>query len=297
MFKKGELTTQQIVVLIILVASFAVILFFIFRLNLGRETANEICHNSVIMRGKSVLPTDVIPLKCKRQYVCLSEDGSCESLTKPDIIKVKTKKEVYGALADQLAECWWMFGEGKINYAGKDTLPKIYCPICSQIAFDNSVKKEIFNGKGDFGKKKLYEYMEKTKRSDGKTYSSYLGIGKFSKFKGNFGSIDLDKYYYSLTGITSDVNTLGWIIGVGTGAALVAGGLILSPVTGGLSLGSVIGILSVAGSATAGGIAGGTIIAPLIKGLNNKQLIPSSLIKVNSPEFKALNCSEILTSS
>ncbi len=297
MFKKGELTTQQIVVLIVLVASFAIILFFIFRLNLGQETDKEICHNSVIMRGKSILPSDTIPLKCKRQYVCISEDGSCESLTKPEVIKVKTKKEVYGALANQLAECWWMFGEGKINYVGKDILPKIYCSICSQIAFDDSVKEEIFNGKDFFDKKNLYEYMEETERSDGKTYSSYLGIGKFSKFKGNFGNISLDEYYYSLTGITSDVNTLGWVIGIGTGAAIVAGGLILSPVTGALSLGSVIGILSVAGSATAGGIAGGTIIAPIIKGSNNKQLIPSSLIKVNSPEFNALNCSSITTSS
>ena len=58
--------------------------------------------------------------------------------------KVKTETEVYGILADEMADCWWMFGEGKVNYVGKDLPEKqLYCSICSQLAFDNSLE-EIF---------------------------------------------------------------------------------------------------------------------------------------------------------
>ena len=48
---RAELTTQQIVGLIILIISFVIILYFIFALNLGETTDKEICHNSVALRA------------------------------------------------------------------------------------------------------------------------------------------------------------------------------------------------------------------------------------------------------
>ncbi len=158
MFKKGELTTQQIVLLIILIVSFAIILFFIFKLNLGGETAQDVCHNSVVARGTSIVPSDAFPLKCQRQYVCLSADGTCEQMTKPTIIKVQNKTQVYQALAEDLANCWWMFGEGKVDYSPSTITPKNDCSVCSQIAFDNSVDK-IFNSQS-FDKKDFYNYPD-----------------------------------------------------------------------------------------------------------------------------------------
>lgn len=296
MFKKGELTTQQIVILIILIVSFAVILFFLLRLNLGKQTDQDICHNSVITRGKSILPTDSFPLQCKRQYVCLTFDGSCEAMTKPTIVKVKTQDDVYKALADQLAQCWWMFGEGKINYVGSDNIPKLYCSICSQIAFDNSVKK-IFNNQNSFDKEKLYNYMANSKKSDGTTYLNYLyGVNSLSGLKTklnsenlNFGTVNLDNQYYILTGITSDVSTLGWAIGAGGAALAIA----FTPLIGG-AWGLGVGLATVSG--VAGGVAG-SLVSVFVEGLNGKQYISPSLIEPNSPEFKALNCQEISTSS
>ena len=76
---KGELTTQQIVTLIILVVSFAVILFLIFRLNLGETTQKEICHNSVLMKAKSLPGTGY--LDCKTNYVCISGGGECDEFS------------------------------------------------------------------------------------------------------------------------------------------------------------------------------------------------------------------------
>ena len=56
--KKAEMTTQQIVILIILIIGFAVILFFLFRLNLGQESDKQLCYNSVMNRANKLVPTD-----------------------------------------------------------------------------------------------------------------------------------------------------------------------------------------------------------------------------------------------
>jgi len=283
MFRKGELTTEQIVILIVLVASFAVILFFIFRLNLGQETEDEICHNSVITRGKSILPTETFPLKCKRSYVCLSVDGKCEKMVKPDLIKVETKEEVYKVLADELADCWWMFGEGKVDYVGKDALPELYCSICSQVAFDDSVK-DVFGGANEFDKEKFYEYLSKNEKSKGETYLEYLfNTNDLSNiYSGDFGKISLDKQYYSLIGIKSKTSELTWAT-LGT-LTFVAGVL-----TGGSIW--VVGVLAL----SVGG--GGYFVAPIVSGGSGNDFILPSLIKANSPEIDSLGCDFILTSS
>ncbi|MCR4327354.1 MAG: hypothetical protein NUV46_02115 [Nanoarchaeota archaeon] len=287
--KKGELTTQQIVLLIILIVSFAVILFFIIRLNLNQETEQEVCHNSVVLRGSSVVSSDAVPLKCQRQYMCLSYDGSCEEMTNPKVVKVRTENEVYKSLAEEMATCWWIFGEGKINYVGSDVVPELYCSICSQISFDDSVKEKVFQGSNEFDKKKFYEYMANERRSDGRTYLSYLGLDGLEKHSGDFGKVNMENQYYSLMGITSDVSTLGWIgIGAGTAAALV-----LSPFTGpAVTIVSVVGLLTVGAGATAG-----ALVAPVIEGSSGQQFIPPSLIEVNSQEFKDLKCETITTAS
>ncbi|MDP3965981.1 MAG: hypothetical protein Q8Q04_00435 [archaeon] len=292
--KKGELTTQQIVILIILIVSFALILFFIFRLNLGRETDEEICHNSVVARGSSIIPTEALPLKCQRQYVCLSADGSCEQMTKPTIIEVKTEEEVYKALAEDMSNCWWMFGEGKVNYVGSDFVPENYCSICSQIAFDDSVNEEIFENSGNFDKKEFYSYLAEAERSDGETYLSYLNLNGFQNYPSEFGAVDLTKQHYSLMGISSDVSTWGWIGVVGGTAGVVTAGIVLLPWTGGLSM---VGALTIAGSIVGGGVTGGVLVAPVIRGESGLEYIPPSLIEVNSKEFDDLNCESINTAS
>ena len=139
-FKKGEMSTQQIIMMIVLITSFVVILFFLFRLNLGGESQDQLCQNSVMMKA-SPLSSSSTPLNCYRNYICITEDGSCEGLVKPEKIKVKSLDEIYEALANEMADCWWVFGEGKVNYVGDDLTYNNYCSICSQILFDDSLNE------------------------------------------------------------------------------------------------------------------------------------------------------------
>jgi len=294
--RKGELTTTQIVTMIILIVSFVIVLFIFFRLNLGEITDKEICHNSVVTRGSSILPTGSVPLKCQRTYLCLTNDGSCEVLTKPVIEKAKTKDEIYGVLAEELATCWWMFGEGKINYVGSDLKENLYCSICTQVAFDDSVNEVLTDGTLD--KEGLYIYMQDNQViGKDETYLNYLygtndlnGLKeRFSSQGVEFGSLDLNKQYYVMMGITSEISKLTWAaIGVGTVAAIV-----FTPVIGG-AWGISLGVAAIAG---AGGGAGGYFVGILVEGLSRNEYLSPSIIEVNSEEFRTLGCSSITTLS
>lgn len=295
--KRGELTTQQIVILIILIVSFVIILFLLFRLNLGKTTQEDVCHNSVVTRGAGVLPGESIPLNCKTENICLSKDGTCEQMTSPEIIKVKTTTEVYSTLAEKMADCWWMFGEGKLNYIGKGLSKQLYCSICFQLVFDNSLYEEngIFDNR-EISQEELYDYLAETKMSDKEstTYLEYMyGLKSAQIIKdtlasgqANFGKINLDSWQFIIMGTFNGVTVAAWV-GIG---AVVAGALVLSPLTGGVTLASIPGILMIA----AGG-AGGYFLGSTIKGESGQDYLAPTIIGANSEDYKKLKCAEIKT--
>lgn len=303
---RGELTTQQIILLIILIASFVIILFFLFRLNLTSESDAEICHNSVVVRGSSVVPAEASPLKCSRQYICITKDGSCEGLTNPVIEKVKTEEEVYEILAEKMSDCWWMFGEGKIDYVGKDVFTKDnYCSICSQILFDDSLAEIEEFSENEISKDKLYDYLSSSSHSEGQTYSEYLfGTNRFDLLKQElsnnqsadvtFGTIDLGKQYYVVMGITSELVGRGWRIAAAAGTVVVG---IFLPGIGWTFAGAIIGAVIV-GSGEIGGLQKPEIVAIPVEGdgVKNTFMAPT-IVEVDSEKFKVLNCYDIKTLS
>ncbi|MEK6760332.1 MAG: hypothetical protein AABX93_00225 [Nanoarchaeota archaeon] len=309
MNKKGELTTQQIVLLVILITSFVVILFLLFRLNLGEETAKELCRNSVITKGKSIFPANTVQLNCYRTYKCITQDGSCEGLNNPEVVNVENINQIYGEVAKEMADCWWMFGEGNVDYIGTGFAKNNYCSICSQIAFDDSLKNinEIQSGK--ISKDELYNYLTKNNVSgEDYTYSQYLfGTNNIEQLKqasagkggpSTFGTIETGKQFFVVMGITNQVSTAYWIAGAAVGT--VAGAIVaITPV------GWVAGV-GIVGTSIIGGVVGATytegaipIISGIVlkgKGVENNFLRPT-VVEAESDRFKALNCQEILTYS
>ena len=298
--KKGEVTTQQIVLLIILIVSFIVILFLLFRLNLGKTTEEEACHNSVVTRGAGVLPKDAIPLNCKTKYICISKDGTCEEMDNSEIIKAQTKTEVYSVLAEKMSDCWWMFGEGKLNYVGNTFKSNLYCSLCSQIAFDNSL--DIFQGR-TIGKKDFYTYLSKTNIS-GKdiSYLDYLvGIKNADDIENNlktnnadFGVINLDKQQYIMMGIYSQVGIAGWVIAGAGAGGVIAVALVLSPLTGGASLITASGIIMVNSGIIGGGV-GSYFLGTYIKGESGQEYMTPSIVEASQSEYEKLQCASIKT--
>jgi len=170
--KKGEITTKQIVTLIILILSFSVILFLIFRLDLGQITNEEICRNSVVLKGQSKLKTGTID--CRTSYVCISGQGGegCEGINPTKTIEISSKdddekrNEILNALAEEMASCWFMFGEGKLNYVGLD-IGGYHCPICSIVSFDEETQET-------FSYRDLFNFLETNKKDNSETYLKYL---------------------------------------------------------------------------------------------------------------------------
>jgi hypothetical protein len=281
--KRGELTTQQIVILIILIVSFIVVLIFILLLHSDNVGDKQICHNSVVMRGTSVLPSKSLPLDCKTRYICLSKDGTCEKMTNPEIMKVKYKEDVYEVLAKEMSDCWWMFGEGKIDYVGKDFWTShFYCSICSQIAFDDSMDDVFPSGRFDEGE--FYNsYLATEEKGDTDlTYSEYLyGIKDFSQIhSGPFKEIDIDEQYYIMMGIKSNEAGVKWAGGAGALIGLTAAALIFPP---GIPA-YIVGALIVGAGGTGGYFLGG-----VFKGDSGNEFLLPTIVEADSEVFDSLD--------
>ncbi len=185
MKKKADLTSKQLVTIIVLIASFAVILIFYWQYNWTGTIDKEVCHQSVVMRstfnyGPFEPGKEVIPLKCKTEKICLTMSGEdCEEFGKPSKknpitkIKVKNKEDIMEAIANAMYECHSMLGEGKLNFMPHKFWDTNYCLICSRFTFDEEAKDKI----GEIGYGELYKYLQEKRTPQGQSYLEYLYPG------------------------------------------------------------------------------------------------------------------------
>lgn len=155
--KKAEMTSKQLITVILLITGFVILLFVFYRFNFEGSTDREVCHTSVVMRGSLPETFDIkkIPdLKCKTRKVCITDKifgkGDCEEELgkKYDSIRIsknkeKQEEEIKEFIAQELADCWSMMGEGKIQIFTREWSSTKRCSICSRISFDKSLKEEI----------------------------------------------------------------------------------------------------------------------------------------------------------
>lgn len=192
--RKAELTTKQLVMIIVLIVSFIIILFLLFRLNLGETTIKGVCHNSVVLKGKAGVLAGA--LDCRTNYLCISGGKDCEGISATSTIKIDTdkkeaKNETMKAIADEMADCWWMFGEGEINYLGisdRDIWGKNTCAICSIVKFD----ERILSKTPKITYREFYEYLNSLEKN-GETYFSYLyNFMDIEEFQNDVSYLDVD---------------------------------------------------------------------------------------------------------
>jgi hypothetical protein len=140
--KKGELTTQQLVTITVLIVSFVILLIFLFTINFGEDTRQQICRNSVELASKKTGgiigfgEQRLSRLDCVTNYVCASPGEKCTQSPTAEISKVNDENGFYDLLANEMATCWWMFGEGELEFINKDG---IKCGICSQIYLNDEL--------------------------------------------------------------------------------------------------------------------------------------------------------------
>ncbi len=230
--KRGELTSRQIVIIVILIISFAVIMLFYFRFDWKSETDKELCYNSVVNRGLIPVGKEMTSLNCKTQQICLTMGGEClDAPSNAKEIKVKNEEEIIKEIANEMYDCWWMMGSGEINYAAGLDYKTVYCAICSNIYFDEEIQKQ--SSTINYGK--LYSYLASENIPNKKqTYAEYLydtnnlqEIGKkeIAKRRSLFSAnIETNKHYAIVTGIMEEETMAKLVkdaaIGGGVGAVI-----------------------------------------------------------------------------
>ncbi|OIO81488.1 hypothetical protein AUJ84_00930 [Candidatus Pacearchaeota archaeon CG1_02_32_132] len=302
MDKTGELTSKQIVTIIILIVSFTVILLFFFTLNLKSEINSETCRNSVILRGTAL--GDSTRLNCKTEDICFSKTKDCDvDLKDMVVIKVENKQEFLDEASDLVYNCYWQMGEGKVNYAPKNFGgDKNYCAICDRIYFDKSLKEEgIINVSNT-----EWYYFLKGKRTPNGDNNLLFEIYKinsidsvFSQLKASnkelenldVGKLDIftgGKNFVVVTSLTES----GWgsaLFGVGTGAVIGVIAVVAAPFTAGASL--------VIGGAAIGAVIGGTAGLVISGPGGDGQFLPPTYYPNEPKVLKDLNCYEFSTLS
>lgn len=312
---KGTISVTMIVSIILLVVSFIVILGWVVLSNPQGSSEKEICHNSVVAKGIKGVPAEVLPIKCSTEYLCISKYkrgyGNCDEMLNPAVEKAETKAELYDILADKMAECWWMFGEGSITYVDNTLTKNNYCSICSQILFDDSLKTIEGFESGTISKDDFYEYLTEKDHSDSQSYAQYLfgtndidglkkGFSDNASANVIFGNIEIGKQYYLVTGITSEVSKVGWVLR----GAVVGGAVVVGLATFGVGTAGFAAILvgEAAGGAAAGGISywvGSPEIGAIVidgKDVKNKFMVPT-IQEAESDRYDSLNCEDVLTKS
>lgn len=316
--KEGLISIETAIVFGVIIVSTIIIFIFLFRINLGGTSEREVCHTSVVTRASASLLKESVPVNCKTNYICLSRDGTCEKMTTPEIKKVNTKEEVYEALAEEGANCWWMFGEGKMDYVGTfktGFTSDLYCSICSQVGFDDSlynlfatnpniVKKADLGIPADYSsfvinKEEFYEYLANTNISGKEiTYLDYfLGLKNSELISNalrlnssNFGYLDLERQYLIMMGEFSKVGIFQDIlIGIGKGALLAV--ILPIPIVGGPA-----GIALVTSTVyNPFGKGGGYLIGTVFQGESGHAYLSPTIIEANSKDYSGLQCADVKT--
>ncbi|MBI2448685.1 hypothetical protein HYV49_00120 [Candidatus Pacearchaeota archaeon] len=162
MEKRGATMQFWLVSLIILVISAAIIFIFLAKLNIIGGIDKEACETSVRLRSTlKILPGflgEAIPigqkyikLKCKTEKTCLYNDKKeCNNLVGDiEYIKVEDKDAINRVMADKMAECWAMMGEGKLDVFAKEiTETTGKCVVCTRIDFEDALRNEIISVDG-----------------------------------------------------------------------------------------------------------------------------------------------------
>jgi hypothetical protein len=184
--KKADITSKQLITVIILVGSFLVILGFIF-LSPFDEGNREVCHQSLVLRSgvnTGILPTaDIVPLRCTTEKICIRTSSSEKCIdsfgnsTKENPVqfkKVIDRTDILDVLAEAHYDCHVLVGEGNLDFEPHGWTDNPYGLICSRISFSNGTRKILSEHGGDISFLELYKHMSKKQTKNNGNYLQFI---------------------------------------------------------------------------------------------------------------------------
>lgn len=187
MSKKGLMaSTLAKLILILFIA--AILIFFVGKVTLfGKERSDiEACRLSILFAAKSKVvgagKTLISDLKCEPQELTIKYRDVVE--------KGKINQDqAHKIIADAMAECWYMVGEGKLDpFSNWDTKGQSYCLICKTIKFDDKLKKYYKKEGNEFITSPI-PYLKDNYFKKDQTYFEYL-----YKTKPEFSQEEITKF-------------------------------------------------------------------------------------------------------
>ena len=173
-------------------------------------TDKEACRASVELKAQTILGIikyqGNIPLKCNVQSIEIKNTGEF--------------KKVDETIANAMYDCWYQFGEGKIDFLNTyDLTDNRYCFLCNKISFDDSIKNKNIVG--------LDNYLKEQKIGGGSsiTYADYFYTDSSNKDLSQFNNFNTNKplyilYYVDRNNIKSASLAGSPILGCAAGAAI-----------------------------------------------------------------------------
>jgi len=163
MRKRGELTSAEIIGIVLLLAGLAIILAFIYGFKDSVTADDDVCKLSVVGRATASGfiggGQQAIPLKCTTKKICLTNSifgGSCSQFTgEKDVQTVRLSggpeqqvQQIESISAQTMYSCWNMMGRGRLDLfstaAGSFGLDssKPTCVICTRVAISDDATKD-----------------------------------------------------------------------------------------------------------------------------------------------------------
>lgn len=138
--KKG-IERKYLVLFFIAIISLVIILYVIVYMKNSQNFSKEACHEAVIYRGTIYEVAEHGTLeygKALEQEAVSAIHLKCQ--TEDVLIDTSSKEEIKRKMADEMAACWAMLGEGKVNFFGRGWNDESRCVVCSKISFSGSAK-------------------------------------------------------------------------------------------------------------------------------------------------------------
>lgn len=255
---KKAIEVKVLISMIILILSFALILFLWYQFSWQGTINQETCHTSVILKKstpeKPLIGEKLVevPLRCQTEKICLTSgflDQGCDEFEGIKGVakkRVSSEEDVLEVLSDSAADCWSMMGEAKGPMVFSRELSRIdqkfYGVICSRIAFSDKVQEEY----PVIEHASLVEYL-KTRRvslESSDTYWDFLTQGTQANEGVNFEGANIDtSLSYANVYLEADWGAFNKLL------AAASGGLLFSAIgtsfagPAGAVIGFVVGVV------------------------------------------------------
>ncbi len=163
MNKRAELTSSQIIAIVLAIAGLVIVLLFIGVLK--DDTLNsdsELCRLAVLTRATApTFAQSSVPLKCTTEKICFSEKGSKDECpqfygeSNVRVVKVEGKNAyekaavIESTSAEKMYQCWSMMGQGKLDIFGAfgdqllGSTGQATCVICSRLALGRDIGSDV----------------------------------------------------------------------------------------------------------------------------------------------------------